>query len=219
LKYDNIYTSFEKPIDTLHLGGKIPWSKEHTNPEFCFVTSSTIAKMIRGKYQDKVSNFLIIDCRYSYEYNGGHIVGAINITDVEMLKFYIDNPQKETIVIFHCEFSSHRGPNALKFMRSLDRLKNERNYPQLLYPELYLLKGGYQKFFEDKPELCEPQNYVRMNDERFLLQCQEQNKLGKKRRLVKSSSFGDVPRLRTILTNNNFRKTQSETFISFSSTS
>jgi len=181
--------TFETPIDTLHLGGKLPWFNETTSPEYCFISSSTLAKVIKGKFEE-VTNFIIIDSRYDYEYNGGHIIGAMNMPDVDMLKSFIDNPQKETIVIFHCEFSSHRGPNALKFMRSLDRLKNERQYPLLFYPELYILKGGYSKFFQDKPELCEPQSYVRMNDERFLLQCQIQSKLGKKRRLVKSGSFG-----------------------------
>lgn len=32
-------------------------------------------------------------------------------------------------------------------MRQLDRWRNDTNYPHLFYPEMYLLRGGYSKFF------------------------------------------------------------------------
>jgi rhodanese-related sulfurtransferase len=55
---------------------------------------------------------------------------------------------KRVIVIFHCEFSSERGPSLLRFLRSQDRSLNEKCYPNLYYPELYLLEGGYKSFYE-----------------------------------------------------------------------
>ena len=32
-----------------------------------------------GKYNSKLEKYVIIDCRFDYEYLGGHIPGAINI--------------------------------------------------------------------------------------------------------------------------------------------
>lgn len=57
--------------------------------------------------------------------------------------------QKRVIVIFHCEFSSERGPSLLRFLRNQDRALNEEVYPNLHYPELYLLEGGYKSFYEN----------------------------------------------------------------------
>jgi rhodanese-related sulfurtransferase len=59
------------------------------------------------------------------------------------------NPNKRVIVIFHCEFSSERGPSLLRFLRNKDRALNEDVYPNLHYPELYLLEGGYKSFYEN----------------------------------------------------------------------
>lgn len=54
---------------------------------------------------------------------------------------------KRVVIIFHCEFSSERGPRMCRFVRERDRAMNE--YPSLHYPELYILKGGYKEFFQD----------------------------------------------------------------------
>ena len=58
------------------------------------------------------------------------------------------DPNKRVVLIFHCEFSSERGPKLSRFLRSKDRLANKECYPNLFYPELYLLEGGYKNFFE-----------------------------------------------------------------------
>ena len=49
------------------------------------------------------------------------------------------------MIVFHCEFSSERAPAMLRFLRKNDRAKNV--YPNLDFPELYLLKDGYKNFF------------------------------------------------------------------------
>lgn len=54
-------------------------------------------------------------------------------------------PEKRVLLVFHCEFSSERGPRMCRFVRERDRVLNE--YPNLHYPELYVLKGGYKDFF------------------------------------------------------------------------
>lgn len=53
--------------------------------------------------------------------------------------------EKRVLLVFHCEFSSERGPRMCRFVREKDRMVNE--YPNLHYPELYILKGGYKDFF------------------------------------------------------------------------
>lgn len=65
--------------------------------------------------------------RYPYEYEGGHIRGAVNIYTKEHMMDELNekkllnetskdcscssNTNKRGILIFHCEFSSERGPS------------------------------------------------------------------------------------------------------------
>ncbi|KAH0513947.1 M-phase inducer phosphatase 2 [Microtus ochrogaster] len=128
--------------------------------------------LLTGKFSNIVEKFVIVDCRYPYEYEGGHIKNAVNLPlerDVET--FLLERPivpcslDKRIILIFHCEFSSERGPRMCRFVRERDRAAN--NYPSLYYPEMYILKGGYKEFFPQHPNFCEPQNYRPMNHEAF----------------------------------------------------
>lgn len=54
-------------------------------------------------------------------------------------------PDRRVVLVFHCEFSSERGPRMCRFVRERDRALND--YPKLHYPELYVLKDGYKDFF------------------------------------------------------------------------
>lgn len=62
---------------------------------------------------------------YPYEFEGGHIKGAINLyTKDQVMKEFLENQtpksppdqsqpavnHKRDIIVFHCEFSSERGP-------------------------------------------------------------------------------------------------------------
>ena len=105
-----------------------------------------------------VEKFVIIDCRYPYEFKGGHIQGALNIyTQKGIYEEFLKSDEhrkksasnKRTILIFHCEFSSERGPKMSRFLRKNDREANKECYPSLHYPELYLLEGGYKAFYHD----------------------------------------------------------------------
>ena len=64
-----------------------------------------------GAYASHMNEVIIIDARFSYEYKGGHIKGAVNVTnpaDLEALLF--SAPIPNCIILVHCEFSQHRGP-------------------------------------------------------------------------------------------------------------
>lgn len=59
--------------------------------------------------------------------------------------------EESPIIIIHCEFSQKRGPKLIRYLRKRDREINEMNYPNLIYPNVYLLKGGYSQFVKDAP--------------------------------------------------------------------
>jgi len=52
----------------------------------------------------------------------------------------------------------------MRFLRNKDRDCHRDCYPALLYPECYLLEGGYRAFFNSHPELCMPRGYRPMVD-------------------------------------------------------
>lgn len=80
-----------------------------------------MAKLLNGEYKGSVNSFKVIDCRYPYEFEGGHIHGALNLYTHEQIMTELVNIKTETpevvpegpmrnIIVFHCEFSSERGP-------------------------------------------------------------------------------------------------------------
>ncbi|XP_070271005.1 M-phase inducer phosphatase 3 isoform X3 [Myotis yumanensis] len=149
-----------------------------------YISPETVAALLLGKFQGLIEKFYIIDCRYPYEYLGGHIQGALNLfSQEELCNFFLKMPivpldtQKRIIIVFHCEFSSERGPRMCRSLREEDRALNQ--YPALYYPELYILKGGYRDFFPDYTVLCEPQSYCPMHHQDHkaeLLRCRSQSK-------------------------------------------
>ncbi|XP_029466028.1 M-phase inducer phosphatase 1-B-like [Rhinatrema bivittatum] len=137
-----------------------------------YISSATVASLLNGQYNKEVEEYFVVDCRYPYEYAGGHIKGALNLYREEHLKeAFLRSPQslspkqRRIVLIFHCEFSSERAPRLCRSLRQLDR--NANSYPCLYYPELYILKGGYKEFYETFQGLCEPQAYVHMLHQDF----------------------------------------------------
>lgn len=133
------------------------------------ISSQTLSSVIRGEYDNQIEKAIIVDCRYPYEYQGGHITGAKNLyTNDEIIEEFLKKPivptnkDKRIVIIFHCEFSSERGPKLSRFLRKQDRQANKDCYPNLYYPELYLLDGGYKSFFETEKANCVPQTYKPM---------------------------------------------------------
>uniref|UniRef100_A0A182SJF7 protein-tyrosine-phosphatase n=1 Tax=Anopheles maculatus TaxID=74869 RepID=A0A182SJF7_9DIPT len=146
------------------------------------ISGDTMARLVRGDYNDKIASFKIIDCRYPYEFEGGHIRGAKNLYTQEqiideLIKSKTETPKvlaggqdgtlRRHIIVFHCEFSSERGPKLSRFLRNHDRILNADSYPALHYPEMYLLHGGYKEFYKAHAELCDPIAYRPMLDPEF----------------------------------------------------
>ncbi|XP_061439613.1 M-phase inducer phosphatase 2 [Rhineura floridana] len=145
---------------------------EGKHQDLKYISPEVMVAVLTGQFSNLIENCVIADCRYPYEYEGGHIMGAVNLPlekDVE--EFFLRKPlvpfdsAKRVIVVFHCEFSSERGPRMCRFVREKDRACND--YPFLYYPELYVLKGGYKEFFPQYQMHCEPQNYRPMHHKDF----------------------------------------------------
>ena len=73
--------------------------------------------VLRKNYASEIENLHIIDCRYPYEYEGGHIESAKNLYSRSQIHdeyfrqtIELKDPTKRNIFIFHCEFSSERAP-------------------------------------------------------------------------------------------------------------
>lgn len=82
------------------------------------------------------------------------------------------------LVVFHCEFSYCRAPEIWKFLRSQDRSKLGNSFPDLTYPQIYLLKEGYSKFFKERSDLCAPHSkYIPMNEGQYVSQKVQETKL------------------------------------------
>ncbi|KAL1501212.1 hypothetical protein ABEB36_006584 [Hypothenemus hampei] len=138
------------------------------HPDLKSISADTLKDVLEGKYKNIVDSFKIIDSRYPYEFLGGHIKNALNIYTKEGCLKLLNEPIKAQnerhILIVHCEFSKERGPNLIRTLRKEDRAMNRLNYPALTYPEIYVLEGGYKKFFESYPEYCFPMKYKKMLD-------------------------------------------------------
>ncbi len=87
-----------------------------SSPELKCISPNTLQKLLTGEFSSQVDEYTVIDCRYPYEYEGGHIRDAVNIWEkADLMDKFLTSPKhptegKRTIYIFHCEFSSKRGP-------------------------------------------------------------------------------------------------------------
>lgn len=120
------------------------------------ISSDTLIKILSHKYKTYHDSVYIIDCRFPYEYRDGHIKGAINSNDPEELKDqFFNNVKERTLIIFHCEFSQNRGPEFASIFRAIDRKINKDCYPNLIYPDVYVLHGGYSEFYAKYQNWCD----------------------------------------------------------------
>ena len=163
------------------------------------IDKSTLLELLDGKFNDRFDHIIIIDCRFEYEYEGGHINGALNYNDKDQLASELfSSPKSRTALILHCEYSAHRAPIMAKYLRHQDRAINIDTYPHLTYPDLYILDGGYSAFYAEHRSFCYPQNYVEMNAKEHEFACERG--LGKVKQRSKLNraqtyAFGQSPEM------------------------
>ncbi|KAH9909279.1 M-phase inducer phosphatase [Xylariomycetidae sp. FL2044] len=157
------------------------------------ISRDTFLDVLDGKYSAQFDHKTVIDCRFEYEYEGGHIDGAINYNDKELLatQLFQQPMDGKILLIFHCEYSAHRAPMMARHIRARDRTVNAEFYPRLTYPEIYILEGGYSEFFNQHPARCYPQAYVEMGAAEHAFTCErELGKLQQKRKgLSRAATF------------------------------
>lgn len=132
-----------------------------------------------GKFCKYFDELYILDCRFKFEYDGGHIDGAVNISSYTELedRFFNEeiltktplefNRASRKLLIFHCEFSSHRGPMKADQLRYYDRSICGDFYPNLYYPDIIVLEGGYKDYYESEKTLHKTLSYVEMDHPSF----------------------------------------------------
>lgn len=159
--------------------GEIPVFKV-AQDAFPRIPRDVLVQLLDGQYRHMYERVVVVDCRFEYEYEGGHIAGAINVSSKEALekrmveKVYEITERKSTLVVFHCEYSAYRGPLMATHLRQCDRQANIRNYPNLYYPDIAVLDGGYSHFYQAHNDRCEPRNYVGMNDHGYQSTCEKE---------------------------------------------
>lgn len=141
-------------------------------PNYTYISPNKLALLIEDPISHSYDIIRILDARFEYEYKGGKIVSARNVTSYSALFKIFNNllddveNGKSVCIVFHCEFSSVRGPTLYDLFRNLDRQYNYDNYPKITFPNLFLLEGGFNKFYETHREHCIGE-YVKMDDEQF----------------------------------------------------
>lgn len=156
------------------------------------ISKETLLEVLDGKYADRFDQKMIIDCRFEYEYEGGHVDGAVNHNDKELLASQLfQTPMTgRTLLVFHCEYSAHRAPLMARHVRSEDRTANAEHYPRLTYPDVYILEGGYSAFFADHRERCYPPAYVEMSDANHQRTCErEMGRLKQRKGFNRAQTF------------------------------
>ncbi|KAG8217884.1 hypothetical protein J3R82DRAFT_6050 [Butyriboletus roseoflavus] len=161
--------------------------------------------LLDGAYSAQIAQFHVIDCRFEYEYNGGHIPGAININTTAGVEEFLlaqlrpkpcvsGDTSRKTVLVFHCEFSVKRAPTIAKHLRSKDRAMNNHVYPRIHYPEVYILEGGYCGYYKRSSGRCHPQGYVTMDDPSHALSRREDLDQFRKAKFgrTKSYAYGDL---------------------------
>ncbi|KAG8684065.1 cell division cycle- protein, partial [Ceratobasidium sp. 395] len=140
------------------------------------INCDTLDDLLAGHYNSQINSYTVIDCRFEYEYEGGHIPGAINLNTTQAVEDYLlgegkpdpsrsGDGTKKDVLVFHCEFSVKRAPTFAKHLRSRDRTLNSHSYPKVHYPEVYVMAGGFSQYFKEKPSQVDPPySYVRMDD-------------------------------------------------------
>jgi M-phase inducer tyrosine phosphatase len=71
---------------------------------------------------------------------------------------------------------------------------NNHVYPKVHYPEVYILEGGYCRYFKECADRCEPRAYVTMDDPAYATERKEDLDQFRKARFgrTKSYAYGDA---------------------------
>jgi M-phase inducer tyrosine phosphatase len=88
------------------------------------IDRATLCEVMDGQYVEHYDEYIIVDCRFEYEFQGGHISGAVNVNSIDILeeKFFSEPTENRQLIIFHCEYSAHRAPRM--YVQSLSKIRS-----------------------------------------------------------------------------------------------
>lgn len=162
------------------------------------IDAEEMARILSGARAGLFDEYIVVDCRFRYEYQGGHIDGAMHAPlQSELQHMFFGRPvlRRTRLLIFHCEYSVFRAPTMASHLRKLDRAHNAHRYPYLHYPDIVVLDGGYRRFFETHRSLCQPQGYVEMRDIKHRATCETQmHRVLQAAKLTRARLFHHPPR-------------------------
>ncbi|KAI3570676.1 hypothetical protein IWW34DRAFT_812273 [Fusarium oxysporum f. sp. albedinis] len=121
--------------ERLDVPQKLPTIPANSSDNIWRITKETLVGCMDGQFDQYFDHMIIIDCRFRYEYNGGHIDGAISLA-----------PRSGSLVDTNL----------------LDDLIPSKSHQMRTVICFYY--GGYSSFFQSHPNRCVPQEYVRMTD-------------------------------------------------------
>ncbi|ELP93111.1 dual specificity phosphatase ibp1, putative [Entamoeba invadens IP1] len=142
---------FESSRDTPRRSPKISPRKQATE---------TISPDQFKSLMEKNKNLIILDARFPFEYEQGHIINSINVWNdttlaQQMKPFDTWCSEENRVVVVYCEFSKTRGPKIANLLQEMDFIRMESlGLSELNFPEVYLLEGGFKYFYENVNELC-----------------------------------------------------------------
>ena len=93
----NIRNPSPPPSDVDRRESILPVVLKPIDPDIRYITSDTLCDIITGRFNHAYSRVHIIDCRFDYEYKGGHIRNAINISEPNdaIARFFREMPERK----------------------------------------------------------------------------------------------------------------------------
>jgi len=84
----------------------------HSGEAFPRITGATLAHILSGGMPEV--HVTVLDCRYAYEFEGGHVSQAIHVPTIDKVKDVLGGGNREGepgVYVLHCEFSAQRAPH------------------------------------------------------------------------------------------------------------
>jgi hypothetical protein len=111
----NLRNPSPPPMDVDQSKPVLPTVFRPKTPDIRCITPATLCDLIAGRFNESVSRCHIVDCRFDYEYEGGHIRNAIHVAEPHeaISRFFRETPLEGELpvcLVFHCEFSKNRAP-------------------------------------------------------------------------------------------------------------
>ncbi|CAD8079441.1 unnamed protein product [Paramecium primaurelia] len=178
------FSSFRVPVNFCEENDGLNRLQHFEKDAVNYITSETLYK--------NANDITLFDCRYKFEFEGGHIHGATHLCnpfEIESI-FFKQIPTVKPVIVLYCEFSEKRSVQIYKQIRNTDRNLNQ--YPNLHYPDLYILNKGFSNYSLEYPSQIQGK-YIRMDSKEYSTQYKEQkcqtdnqwNSLKLKKRLQK----------------------------------